>query len=227
MAVSISTLLRTRTRARKLVLGLKRTGSTARDVYHTKSLSLNVKSHSANCVQNAQLLETELSSIRIATSTKPLVKCLRSLYQLLSRTDNKVALSLREGYIFTRVCLSTGGGVVSQHALQVSRPTPKGELEGSGRSGLQTHTQEGGLQAHTWRGSPGQHLEGVSRPTPRGCIPACTEAAPPPADGYCCGRYASYWNAFLLSTVTILACLYQRRCGLRDCLAITEVRRLE
>ena len=21
---------------------------------------------------------------------------------------------------------------------------------------------------------------------------------PPPADGYCCGRYASYWNAFLL-----------------------------
>ena len=22
---------------------------------------------------------------------------------------------------------------------------------------------------------------------------------PPPADGYCCGRYASYWNAFLLS----------------------------
>ena len=23
---------------------------------------------------------------------------------------------------------------------------------------------------------------------------------PPPADGYCCGRYASYWNTFLLST---------------------------
>ena len=21
---------------------------------------------------------------------------------------------------------------------------------------------------------------------------------PPPGDGYCCGRYASYWNAFLL-----------------------------
>ena len=29
------------------------------------------------------------------------------------------------------------------------------------------------------------------------CIPAWTEADPP-ADGYCCGSYASYWNAFLL-----------------------------
>ena len=28
-------------------------------------------------------------------------------------------------------------------------------------------------------------------------IPACTEADPPRRDGYCCGRYASYWNAFL------------------------------
>ena len=78
-----------------------------------------------------------------------------------------------EGYVFTRVCLSTvGGGIpaclaglqggVSQHALQVSRPTPKGELEGSGRRG----------------GSPGPHLGGVSmpthggvsRPTPRGGV---------------------------------------------------------
>ena len=24
------------------------------------------------------------------------------------------------------------------------------------------------------------------------------QTPPPPADGYCCGRYASYWNAFLL-----------------------------
>ena len=30
------------------------------------------------------------------------------------------------------------------------------------------------------------------------CVLACTEAdPPPPADSYCCGRYASYWNAFL------------------------------
>ena len=35
-----------------------------------------------------------------------------------------------------------------------------------------------------------------------GCTPACTEADTPPADGYCCGRYASYWNAFLLEFFT-------------------------
>ena len=29
----------------------------------------------------------------------------------------------------------------------------------------------------------------------QGCV--CVET-PPKADGYCCGRYASYWNAFLL-----------------------------
>ena len=29
-------------------------------------------------------------------------------------------------------------------------------------------------------------------------FPACTEAAPPGRDGYCCGRYASHRNAFLL-----------------------------
>ena len=50
-----------------------------------------------------------------------------------------------EGYVFTGVCLSTGG-VVSQHALQVSGGVPK------------AHTQEG-----SWGVWPG----GVSRPTPR------------------------------------------------------------
>ena len=94
-------------------------------------------------------------------------------------------------YVFTHVCHSVhGGGVypsipcrwcpsmpcrslgeyVSQHALQVSRPTPRGALEGSGQGGLQAHTRGvegsglGGLQAYTWGG---------------GCIPACTEADPP------------------------------------------------
>ena len=125
-----------------------------------------------------------------------------------------------EGYVFTRVCHSVKGGAWSrgpghrgvpgpggawsqggclvsgvpgpwgvwfQHALQVSRPTPKGEVEGDL---VQAHTQgevEGDLvQTHTqggsWGGSgpgphPGQH----------------------PRDSYCCGRYASYWNAFLLN----------------------------
>ena len=96
--------------------------------------------------------------------------------------------SLGQGYIFAHVCHSVRRGgaipaciaggihaclvaglrgrgvVVSQHALQVSRPTPRGRgVEGSG----------------LW-GSPGPHPGGVSRPTP-GAIPACTEADPPTA----------------------------------------------
>ena len=67
----------------------------------------------------------------------------------------------------------SGGGVcevVSQHALQVSRPTlHRGGVEGSGLGGvLQAHTQGGGLQAHTqggsqahtWGASPGPHPGG-------------------------------------------------------------------
>ena len=62
-------------------------------------------------------------------------------------------------------------GMVSQHTLQVSRPTSRGEVEGLAR----------GVSRPTSRGSPSPHL-GVSRPTPREvCIPACTEADPPTA----------------------------------------------
>ena len=47
----------------------------------------------------------------------------------------------------------------------VSRPTPMGEVEGSGWGGLQAHTW-GGLQAHPLGGRGG-------------CIPACNEADTP------------------------------------------------
>ena len=126
------------------------------------------------------------------------------------------ATKLGQGYVFTPVCdFVHKGGVwypsrpcsrspvgVSQHTLQVSRPTPKGEVEGSGLGGLQAHTQgvsrttpRGGLETHTQgapgphpggglqahpRGAPGPHLGGVYRPTPGGCILACTEADIPP-----------------------------------------------
>ena len=56
-----------------------------------------------------------------------------------------------EGYVFTRVCHSAHGGV--------SRPTPRGEVEGSGCGG--------GLQADTQVGRWGVWLGGVARPTPR------------------------------------------------------------
>ena len=132
-------------------------------------------------------------------------------------------------FLHVSVILSTGvGGVVSQHALQVvsqhalqvsrgglqahtqggklrglaraSRPTPSGEVEGSGHGGLQAHTQGGSrptprgmVSRPTPRGSPGPHPGGSPGPHPGGspgphpvglqahtwgCIPACTEADP-------------------------------------------------
>ena len=66
-------------------------------------------------------------------------------------------------------CLAAGGGVLSQHALQVVS---------------QHALQQGG-----------------SAPGGGGLLWGAMLGDPPPlpkADGYCCGRYASYWNAFLL-----------------------------
>ena len=89
----------------------------------------------------------------------------------------------------------SGGGLLSQHALQVYRPTSEGEVEGSGLGGVSRPTPmgggklrglawgvcrptpRGGLQAHTWGGeSPGPHPGGVSqhalRQTPQQMAPA-------------------------------------------------------
>ena len=93
--------------------------------------------------------------------------------------------------------LAGGGGV--------SSPIPRGEVERSGRGGgypgpyrgggrlrglagggLQTQAQ-GGLQTQACRGG--------------GCVSQHALRQIPPADGYCCGRYASYWNVFLLLNV--------------------------
>ena len=48
--------------------------------------------------------------------------------------------------------------------------------------------------------------------TPRAGIPRAdttqADPPPPPADGYCSGRYASYWNAFLFVAIFKLsACI--------------------
>ena len=107
--------------------------------------------------------------IRIFTVRK------RSLRRLCFYT----CLSVHRGQSMPRPggCPGTGPGVclpgdVHAQAWGVSMPRP---------GGVQTQVQ------------------GVSRPMPRGgvYIPAFTEADTPPADGYRCGRYASYWNAFL------------------------------
>ena len=76
-------------------------------------------------------------------------------------------------FLHVSVNHSVHRGVVSQHALQISRPTPRGEVEESGLGGGSPGPHPGGkLRGLAW---------GVSRPTPGGvCIPACTEADPPP-----------------------------------------------
>ena len=58
-------------------------------------------------------------------------------------------------------------GGVSQHALQVSRPTAKGEVEGSGWGDLQAHNRGGSPGPHP-EGSPGPHLEGLQAHTQGG-----------------------------------------------------------
>ena len=92
---------------------------------------------------------------------------------------------LRQSYVFTRVCdsvhtgvsqhaLQVSGGVVSQHALLVSRPTPRMELEGSGQGGSPGPHPGGKL-----RGLAG----GVSSPTPRGSRLTLEGGSPGPHPG--------------------------------------------
>ena len=54
------------------------------------------------------------------------------------------------------------------------------------------------LKAAFWYGLLGVGAEGHNRRPPhQKAITVAWWRPPPPPDGYCCGRYASYWNAFL------------------------------
>ena len=68
----------------------------------------------------------------------------------------------------------------------VSRPTARGEDEGSGL----------GV-------SPGPNPRGTFRPT-LGVAQNALRQTPLLADGYCCGQYACYWNAFLFMLQLLL-----------------------
>ena len=83
-------------------------------------------------------------------------------------------------------CNRSIGGVVSQHALQVSRSTPKGEVEGDLARGVSRPTPKGKVE--------GDLARGVCRPTPGGCllqgVPAPGGACPggvPALGGACSG----------------------------------------
>ena len=75
-----------------------------------------------------------------------------------------------EGYVFTPVCHSVHGGGLPQCMLGYHPPPPR----------EQTPTP--------WEQTP----------PPLGADTPPLGADTPPGDGYCCGRYASYRNAFLL-----------------------------
>ena len=77
--------------------------------------------------------------------------------------------------------LTEGGG------LGGLRATPGGEVGGSGWWGVQAHTRGGGSrpQAHMGGGGVKAQARGVDPSMHWG-------SRHPPADGYCCGWYASY-----------------------------------
>ena len=100
-------------------------------------------------------------------------------------------------FLHLSVILFTGGWYPSMHCRWYPSMPRSRSLGGSGIPACLA-----GFQAHTQGEVEGDLAGEVSRPTPRGAIPACTEADPP--DGYCCGWYASYWNAFLL----MITCLF-------------------
>ena len=97
-------------------------------------------------------------------------------------------------FLHMSVILFMGGGVVSKHTLAVAS---QHALQQVSRGGVSRSTPRGELRGLAW-GVSSPTPGGVSRPTPWGRgIPACTEAET--SHGYCCGRYASYWNAFLFA----------------------------
>ena len=109
----------------------------------------------------------------------------------------------------------------------VSRPTPKGEVEGDlvqahsqggnwGGSGPSPHPRWklrgiwlGGGCLLWWGGacSGGCLLQGDASSRGGYLLPGCV--CGDPRDGYCCGRYASYWNAFLFVTSLTAPTLFQ------------------
>ena len=86
-----------------------------------------------------------------------------------------------EGYVFTGVCLSTGG------CVHVPGGVSFGGCMVWGCMVLGVWSQGGCMV-------PGGGWLSGSRGV---------SGRPPGRDGYCCGRYASYWNAFLFCTISI------------------------
>ena len=140
------------------------------------------------------------------------------------RMVSQHALQVSRGVVSQRA-LQVVSQHALQVSRGVSGPTPRGEVEGSGQGGSPGPHLGGSLGPHL-RGSPGPHpgglqahTRGVSRPTSGGGLQAHTRGGSlsqhalrqiPPKQSMLgdtankreirptSGRYASYWNAFLL-----------------------------
>ena len=118
---------------------------------------------------------------------------LRSMTITLNRDSTMVLLpsatKLRRLCFYT--CVSVHRGGLPQCMLGYTPPPPWEQTPlGADTSSLGADTPLLGADTPLGVDTPlGAHLPLGAHPT--------QEQTPPPADGYCCGRYASYWNAFL------------------------------
>ena len=124
------------------------------------------------------------------------------------------AMKLRQGNVFTSICQEfcpqRGGGHLPQHMLGY---WDAGIHPGHLHSPRQLHPPQHVHPLCRWAGTPPEeHPPGQVHPlqyTPWAGTPPLGRSPPArythpimgrytPQDGHCSGRYASYWNAFLL-----------------------------
>ena len=101
------------------------------------------------------------------------------------------ATKLGQGYIFTGVCHSVNRGGPGPGEVSALGCLVPGGLVLGGVWSWGVVSALGGVCSREGVWSPGWLVPGGS--APRGVCLVDT-----PWDGRCCGRYASYWNAFLL-----------------------------
>ena len=105
-----------------------------------------------------------------------------------------------ESYVFTGICLSEGGCLPqcmvgytpqSRHPPGADPPPRNRQPSRSRHPAGSRHTSLGADTPPPRADTPPEQTHPQEQTPP-------WEQTTPPRDGHCCGRYASYWNAFLL-----------------------------